>query len=102
MPREFRIFISSPADVSAERRRAALVVEQLAKEYARFFKIEPVLWESEPMLASGHFQDAIVPPAETDILVLIVWSCLGTPLPEQTEKQTYRGIDGRAPPWRPG
>jgi hypothetical protein len=44
------------------------------------------------MLASGHFQDAIVKPSETDIVVLILWSRLGTSLPER-----YRGIDGRTP-----
>jgi hypothetical protein len=65
-----RIFISSPGDVAPERRRAALVTEKLAKDYARFFDIKPYLWESEPMLASGHFQDAIVPPDETDIVVM--------------------------------
>ena len=86
MPCPLRIFFSSPSDVGAERRRAALVVEKLAKEYARFFQITPVLWESEPMLASGHFQDAIIPPSETDIVVLILWSRLGAPLPERTER----------------
>jgi WD40 repeat protein len=92
-----RIFISSPSDVNPERRRAALLIEKLAKDYARFFAISPVLWESEPMLASGHFQDAIVPPSESDIVVLILWSRLGTPLPAQTERREYRGIDGRVP-----
>ena len=45
------------------------------------------------MLASGHFQDAIVAPGEADIVVLILWARLGTPLP----KAQYRGIDGRSP-----
>lgn len=74
----------------AERRRAALVIEKLAKDYVRFFEIEPYLWETEPMLASGTFQDAIVAPGNTDILILILWARLGTPLP----KDKYRGIDG--------
>jgi len=87
-----RIFISSPGDVGPERRRAALIIEHLAKDYARFFAIEPVLWETEPMLASGHFQDHIVPPAETDIVVVILWSRLGSPLPEKTAVRAYKGI----------
>lgn len=62
MAKPLRIFISSPGDVVPERRRAALVIEKLAKDYVRFFEIEPCLWETEPMLASGHFQDAILPP----------------------------------------
>jgi WD40 repeat protein len=97
MPTLLRIFISSPGDVIPERRRAQLVIEKLAKKYNRFFTIEAVLWEVEPMLASGHFQDQIIPPSETDTLLLIVWSRLGTPLPSQTETRQYRGIDGRTP-----
>jgi hypothetical protein len=97
MPQRLRVFISSPTDVLAERRRAALVVEKLAKDYARFFDIEFILWETEPMLASGHFQDNIVPPSETDILILILWSRLGTALPAKTNLREYRGIDGRVP-----
>src|SRR5579863_1975355 len=92
-----RIFVSSPSDVNPERRRMALVVEKLAKDYARFFAIECITWESEPMLASGHFQDHIVPPHDTDIVVLILWSRLGTPLPEKTGVREYRGLDGRVP-----
>src|ERR1051325_10055925 len=92
-----RIFVSSPGDVIPERRRAQLVIEKLAKTYARFFAIEPVLWEAEPVLASGHFQDQITPPSETNIVVLIVWSQLGTPLPAKTATREYHGIDGRVP-----
>jgi tetratricopeptide (TPR) repeat protein len=90
--RRISIFISSPGDVTDERRRAAIVINRLAHEFARFFELSAVLWEYEPMLASGAFQDAIVRPSEADIVVLILWSRLGTPLPEP-----YRGIDGRAP-----
>ena len=97
MPKPLRIFISSPGDVSAERRRAALVVESLKKEFARFFDISAYLWEHEAMLATGHFQDVIEPPSQSDIVVLILWSRLGTPLPEKSAKREYRGLDGRAP-----
>ena len=97
MGQRFRIFISSPGDVGDERRRAALVVSRLKREFARFFEISAVLWEYEPMLASGHFQDVIDPPGESDVVVLILWSRLGTPLPERTAKREYRGLDGRAP-----
>ena len=93
MAQPLRIFISSPGDVEEERRRAAIVVGRLAREFARFFTIKPVLWEYEPMLASGHFQDIIEPPSKSDIEVVILWSRLGTPLPPER----YRGIDGRAP-----
>src|SRR4051812_21948798 len=97
MAKLLRIFISSPRDVVPERRRAALVIEKLAKDYARFFQVKAYLWETEPMLASGHFQDAILPPRDADILVLILWARLGTPLPERTDSQEYRALDGRVP-----
>src|ERR1700722_5229515 len=94
MTRRLRIFISSPGDVAEERLRANLVVQKLPRDYARFLKIEPYLWEYEPMLASGHFQDAIEPPSASDVLVLIVYSRLGTNLPQSTGAREYRGIDG--------
>jgi TPR repeat protein len=95
--RRLRIFVSSPGDVTAAREIAALTIEGLAQNYARFFAIEPYLWEFEAMLASGHFQDSIEPPSAFDVVVLIVWSRLGTSLPERTAVREYRGIDGRTP-----
>jgi hypothetical protein len=47
-----QIFISSPGDVADERRRAALVLDRLKREFARFFRILPELWEYEPMVVS--------------------------------------------------
>ena len=97
MRTHLRVFISSPGDVPAERLRASLIVDKLAQEYSRFFDIEAYRWESEPMLASGQFQDLIDPPSRHDIVILILWSRLGTPLPERTAVREYRGIDDRAP-----
>jgi Novel STAND NTPase 1 len=97
VPRPYKIFISSPGDVKDERLRAALVISRLKREFARFYEIEPVLWEYEPMLSSGHFQDVIDPPSEADTLVLILWSRLGTPLPPRTALREYKGLDGRVP-----
>src|SRR6202012_2475360 len=97
MTRRLRIFISSPADVPDERLRADLIVDKLSQDYSRFFIIESYRWEHEAMLASKHFQDAIEPPSAFDIVILILWSRLGTPLPEKTAAREYRGIDGRTP-----
>jgi WD40 repeat protein/TPR repeat protein len=94
---KLRIFVSSPGDVKAAREIAALTIERLAQDYARFLKIEPYLWEFEAMVASGQFQDSIEPPSAFDVVVLIVWSRLGTSLPERTGVREYRGIDGRTP-----
>jgi WD40 repeat protein len=97
VPQRLRIFVSSPGDVPDERLRAELVIDKLAQDYSRFFTIESYRWEHEPMLASGHFQDAIEPPSKFDIVVVILWSRLGTRLPERTSLREYRGIDNRAP-----
>jgi hypothetical protein len=97
MPKRLRIFISSPADVANERLRADLILDKLGQDYSRFFAIETYRWEHEAMLASQHFQDAIEPPSRFDIVVMIVWSRLGTSLPERTAVREYRGIDDRAP-----
>ena len=97
MPQRLRVFISSPTDVHDERLRAELLIDKLSQDYSRFFAIESYRWEHEAMIASKHFQDAIEPPSAFDIVILILWSRLGTPLPERTMIREYRGIDGRAP-----
>jgi len=94
---KLRIFVSSPGDVEKERLRAGLIIDKLAQDYVRFVKIESFLWEHEPLRSSAHFQDAIEPPSSFDIVLLILWSRLGTPLPERTAVREYRGLDGRAP-----
>ncbi|MEI7607346.1 MAG: ATP-binding protein, partial [Rhodospirillaceae bacterium] len=78
-----RVFISSPSDVRPERLIAERVVQRLDKEFAYHFRVEPVLWEREPLVATRHFQDFenIPPPSTTDIVVVILWSRLGVPLP---------------------
>jgi hypothetical protein len=97
MPQRLRIFVSSPADVPDERLRADLIIDNLSLDYSRFFTFESYRWEHEAMLATKHFQDAIEPPSAFDVVVLILWSRLGTPLPERTAEREYHGIDGRAP-----
>ena len=79
--KSLRVFISSPADVRPERLIAERVVKRLDREFAYYFRVEPVLWEREPLVASHHFQEKITPPRETDIVVVILWSRLGLPLP---------------------
>lgn len=86
-----KVFISSPSDVRPERLIAEKVVRRLDREFAYHFRVEPVLWEREPLTATAHFQDNIVPPSETDIVVVMLWSRLGRPLPEEK----YRGAVSR-------
>ena len=79
--RTLRVFISSPADVRPERLIAERVVQRLDQEFALHLDLRAVMWEREPLLASHHFQDLITPPHETEIVVVILWSRLGTTLP---------------------
>jgi hypothetical protein len=88
-----RVFVSSPSDVRPERLIAERVVRRLAREFSYHFRVEAVLWEREPLLATHHFQDLIVPPHETDIVVTVLWSRLGVPLPEAK----YLGAISKAP-----
>lgn len=78
-----RIFISSPADVRPERLLAERIIARLDREFAHHFHVEAVLWEREPLVATHHFQDPrnIPEPHGTDIVVVILWSRLGVPLP---------------------
>lgn len=78
-----RVFISSPGDVGQERMIASRVLERLQGEFSGYVEITPILWEHEPLRATSHFQKQIVPPSETDIVVCILWSRLGTRLPDQ-------------------
>jgi tetratricopeptide (TPR) repeat protein len=80
-PRPFRIFISSPSDVRPERLIAQRVVDRLAREFAYHFTLEAVMWEREPLVATEHFQTMITRPSATDVVVVVLWSRLGTPLP---------------------
>ena len=87
-----RIFISSPSDVRAERVRAYDVVCRLQTRYRDRLKLEPILWEDEVMRAVASFQSQIVPPSATDIVICILWSKIGTRLP-----QDYKRSDGTVP-----
>jgi formylglycine-generating enzyme required for sulfatase activity/ribose 1,5-bisphosphokinase PhnN len=91
-----RVFISSPADVRPERLKAEQIVRRLNREFSSHFHVEPVLWERRPLVATHHFQDPenIPEPRRTDIVVVILWSRLGLPLPADK----FRGaVSGRCP-----
>lgn len=77
-----RIFVSSPGDVGFERRVALNVVERLRGEFCAHFDIQAVSWENQPLLATEHFQQQIASTAEVDIAVFVLWTRLGTRLPD--------------------
>ena len=76
-----RIFVSSPGDVREERRIVRDVLKRLQDEIEGVATLEPVFWEEEPLLATDTFQTQILRPSDCDIMVAILWSRLGTPLP---------------------
>jgi WD40 repeat protein len=77
----FRVFISSPGDVRPERIIARRIVERLDREFRYHLRLEAALWERQPLVATRHFQDGIPRPSSTDLVVVVIWSRLGTPLP---------------------
>jgi tetratricopeptide (TPR) repeat protein/ABC-type multidrug transport system fused ATPase/permease subunit len=91
-----KIFISSPSDVRPERMIAERVVARLDREFAYHFRVEALLWEHEPLIASHHFQDVenIPAPSSTDIVVVILWSRLGVMLPQD---RFVGAVSGKAP-----
>ena len=79
--RKLQFFISSPGDVCEERALASRVIERLQSEYMGRVALETVLWEHEPLVATSTFQVQLVKPSETDVVISILWSRLGTRLP---------------------
>jgi tetratricopeptide (TPR) repeat protein len=78
-----QIFISSPGDVYEERTLANRVIDRLQSEFIGRLVLEPVLWEHEPLVATSTFQHQIVKPSDTDVVIAILWSRLGTKLPKE-------------------
>jgi hypothetical protein len=86
---KLQIFVSSPGDVRPEREISKQVIDRLQGKFAALFEVQAILWEDLPIHAAITFLGQIVRPSETDIVVCILWSKLGTPLPEE-----FRRSDG--------
>lgn len=78
--RKIRIFISSPGDVGEERRITERTIERLQLRFSARVHLEMCLWEHLPMRATSTFQDQIPRPGDFDIVVMILWSRIGTRL----------------------
>ncbi|MBZ0320263.1 MAG: ATP-binding protein [Anaerolineae bacterium] len=100
-PLHLRIFVSSPGDVGDERTLALQVIDQLPYDPLLRGKVtfEVVAWDKPgagtPMLATMTPQAAIdagLPrPSECDIVAVIFWARMGTPLPHPE----YQKPDGQ-------
>src|SRR5918999_128928 len=96
-PRHIRVFLSSPGDVKEERDTADRILEELPRVQAwkGKFTIDPVRWDDPhapaPMDAHLTPQDAVnrgLPkPSQCDAVVVILWSRMGTPLPDSYDKK---------------
>ena len=81
-----RIFISSPGDVAEERLIARRVIGRLDSQFGDIVGIEAVYWENRPLVATASFQEQLPNPSETDIVLTILWSRLGTILPNHIKR----------------
>ncbi|EIC22039.1 nSTAND1 domain-containing NTPase [Thiorhodovibrio frisius] len=87
---QVRIFVSSPTDVDHERAIVKDVVERLAQEYLPYFPLRAILWEEEALTADRTFQAGLTQPSECEIVLVILWTRLGSPLPDDP----YHGMTG--------
>lgn len=97
--RRLRVFLASPGDVGEERGVAREILVQLPDDPFLGWKVvfQVVAWDQPgagpPLLATMTPQAAIAAglpkPADCDIVVIILWSRIGTPLPDE-----YRKPDG--------
>ena len=85
-----QIFVSSPSDVDHERALVKDIIDGLAQEYLPYFKLQAVLWEEEALTAAQSFQAGLLRPAECDIVLVMLWTRLGTPLADDP----YGGMTG--------
>ena len=92
-----RIFLSSPGDVAEERSLARELIDSVLPKLAHLrerVKLELVAWDDPaariPMLATETPQDSVNAarprPATCDIVIVILWSRMGTPLPDSIRK----------------
>ncbi len=95
-PSVVRIFLSSPGDVVPERDTVSALVESLNLSQRDGVRIELIRWEDSYYTADSTFQDQIVSPAACDLVILILWSRIGTEL----AGVDYQRADGS--PYRSG
>ena len=83
----FKLFVSSPGDVTAERARAEAVVEKLNGEFKDRARFDPVFWEDHFYSAHETFQKQIPEAADCDLVLALFRARLGSPLPPEFKRQ---------------
>jgi eukaryotic-like serine/threonine-protein kinase len=89
----FRIFVSSPGDVSTERKITERIIGRLGGEFRERGRLEPYFWEYEPMRHQNDFQFQIPPTSDFDVVICILWSRLGTPVTAQDGRYYSSGTE---------
>lgn len=90
-----KIFISSPGDVGAERDIAERVINKVGKEFQARWRLQAIRWDKD---SEGVVLDARIPPqeavnrklplpSECDIVLVVLWSRMGTPLDPSSKKK---------------
>lgn len=82
-----RIFVSSPGDVGEERQAAGRVIERLQGKYWSFVRLDDVFWEEKVVRSTAHYQDELENPGNCDIVIGILWSRVGSPLPAKFQRE---------------
>jgi formylglycine-generating enzyme required for sulfatase activity len=98
--RHLKVFVASPGDVAEERRRLPAVIERVNKRVRRLgYALDLWRWEADALPGIGDVQALINPELDAaDIVVLLVWTRLGTPTPRApsgTVEEVQRAIERR-------
>jgi hypothetical protein len=94
-----KIFLSSPVDVAEERFAAKRVIERLQEQFAYYGHIEKVLSEEKPLPATETPQKSLPAPSDTDIVVVLLWSRLGTPILDEHYRERPGGPPRTGTEW---
>jgi hypothetical protein len=89
---QFRVFVSSPADVTPEREAFEAVVRRVGGTYASHVDVTYARWEAQFYQATHSFQEQIEATAAFDLVIGIVWKRVGSEL----DPAIYRRADGTA------
>ena len=103
--RRVRVFIASPGDVTNERELAQEVINKLrnAFRYRDRIKFESVAWDQPgagvaqeaTLTPQAAIEKGLPKPSDCDVVVVLFWSRMGTPLPaEYTKPDGSRYLSG--------
>jgi hypothetical protein len=96
-----RIFLSSPGDVAEERSLALQLIDSVLPKLPHLRErvhLQLIAWDDPaaqiPMLATETPQESVnaarLRPATCDIVLVVLWSRMGTPLPDSVRKPSRK------------